>query len=169
MARGRKPKATQLKVIDGNPGKRAINMDEPEPKRCVPRMPAWLKSFPLAVKEWRREVKILDDMGIMTIAETGALAMRAYLGCQIQELAEDIGVEGRVVTLTQLDKDGEVVTTQERTNPKCVQLKNLITEYRQCGSLLGLDAPSRTKFKVGNPKKKSKAEAFRARKLGKKA
>ena len=137
-----RPKPSKLKILDGNPGKRQINLFEPEPKKARPSMPKWLKEYPVAVKEWKREIKILDDMGIMTVAEEGNLAMRCYLAGQIQDLAKN--------------KD-----TKELN-----KIKNLITEYRQIGSLLGLDAPSRTKFKTDKPKHKSKAEAFRAQKNG---
>ena len=127
-------------------------------------MPIWLKTFPVAVKEWKREAKELNDMGIMTTAECGNLSMRVYIACQIQELAVDIKDEGRVITLTRLNKEGEECSTSARANPKCIQLKNLVTEYRQLGSILGLDAPSRTKLKADKPKRKSKAESFRTRK-----
>ena len=145
----RKPKPTKLKLIDGNPGKRPINMDEPEPKRRVPFMPKWLKEYPVAVKEWKREVRILDDMGIMTVADEGNLSFRCFLASEVQRLA----LEGRV----------------NDPNKELTKLKNLVTEYRQLGSLLGLDAPSRTKFKSNNPKRKSKVQAFRDRKSGEKS
>ena len=166
---GRKPKPTKLKLLQGNPGRRPINKNEPEPRPGIPRIPKWLKAHPTAVKEWRREAKILNEMGVLTLAEEGDLAMRVYLNCQIQELAAEIKDEGRVITIVQLNKDGEEVITATKTNPKCIQLKNLITEYRQLGSLLGLDPSSRSKLKTDRPKPKSKAEQFRGRKNGKKA
>lgn len=163
---GNRPKPTRLKLLQGNPGKRPINQQEPQPKRGIPPMPKWLKPFRVATREWKREAKELDEMGVMTTAECGDLAMRAYLASQIQELAADIQDEGRVVTITQLDRDGKEVCTQTRTNPKCIQLKNLISEYRQLGTLLGLDPSSRSKLKTDKPKPQSKAQAFRARKEG---
>ena len=162
---GNRPKPTKLKILQGNPGRRPINVLEPEPKRGIPTMPKWLKAFPVAVKEWRRESKELDEMGVMTTAECGDLAMRAYLASQIQEMAIDIKTEGRVAYTSRMDSLGNEVM-DAKTNPKCIQLKNLITEYRQLGSLLGLDPSSRSKLKADRPKPKSKAEAFRARKEG---
>ncbi|HZK10243.1 MAG TPA: phage terminase small subunit P27 family, partial [Clostridia bacterium] len=35
--RGRKPKPTALKVLEGNPGKRPLNKNEPQPERKAPR------------------------------------------------------------------------------------------------------------------------------------
>ena len=53
--RGRKPKPTALKVLEGNPGKRPLNELEPKPKKQAPSCPSWLE--PEAKKEWRRMAK----------------------------------------------------------------------------------------------------------------
>jgi hypothetical protein len=37
--RGRRPKPTRLKVLTGNPGKRPLNMDEPQPEPAIPDCP----------------------------------------------------------------------------------------------------------------------------------
>ena len=41
--RGRKPKPTALKVLEGNPGKRPLNENEPKPENKAPRCPSWLE------------------------------------------------------------------------------------------------------------------------------
>jgi hypothetical protein len=43
MARGRPPKPTALKVFEGNPGKRDLNNQEPQPKKGAPSCPKTLK------------------------------------------------------------------------------------------------------------------------------
>ena len=40
--RGRKPKPTALKLLEGNPGKRPLNGREPVPPRAALKCPAWL-------------------------------------------------------------------------------------------------------------------------------
>ena len=139
---GNRPVPTKLRILRGNPGGRKINDQEPTPKRGIPRIPKWLRKYPIAIKEFRREAKILDDMGILTIADAGTLAIRSYLASQIQILAEQRG-------------DG-----------KHTQIKGLIVEYRQHGSLLGLDPSSRVSLKVKKKRPKSKADLFRERKNG---
>lgn len=156
---GNRPKPTKLKLLQGNPGRRPINYKEPQPKRGIPKMPKWLKEFPVAIKEWKRESKELNDMGILTTAEGGALAMRCYLAAEIQEMAIEIKKEGRVAYMSRMDSLGNEIF-EAKTNPKCVQIKNLITEYRQTGILLGLDPSSRTKLKVEKPKQRDEAEDF---------
>lgn len=163
---GNRPKPTRLKLLEGNPGKREINTLEPIAKPEIPIMPTWLKGFPVAKKEWKRESKILFQMGILSKAESSLLAMRCYLASQIQELAISIQTEGRIITVTNFNSRGEEVSVIEKTNPKCVQLQSIITEYRHHGSILGLDQVSRTKMKADPPEMKSKAEQFMSRKNG---
>ena len=166
MPQGRNPIPTKLKILQGNPGKRPLNMDEPEPTRCIPKMPAWLKAFPVAKEEWKREAKILDEMGVLTVADSGALGLRSYLASQSQSLAIDIEVEGMLIDLHVMTRTGDIARVQSKPNPKATQLKNILSEYRQLGSLLGLDPSSRSKLKADNPKTKTKAEAFRLKKKG---
>lgn len=104
-------------------------------------------------------MKILDAMRVMTIADAGTLAMRCYLASQIQEMAIDIKKEGRVVYTSRMDSLGNEIM-DAKTNPKSNQLKNSITEYRQLGSLLGLDPSSRAKLSVDIREKKSKFDGL---------
>ena len=50
--RGRKPKPTALKVLEGNPGKRPLNLFEPTPEDKMPECPDWLEDE--AKAEWDR-------------------------------------------------------------------------------------------------------------------
>ena len=69
--RGRKPKPTHLKLLEGNPGKRDLPKNEPKPRPIAPRCPQWLD--PLARKEWRRVAKALNDLGLLTEVDGAAL------------------------------------------------------------------------------------------------
>lgn len=73
MARtGRPRKPTHLKIIEGNPGHRKIDDTEPQPEKAAPPCPKHLIGE--ARKEWRRAVKLLTEMGIITKADRSALA-----------------------------------------------------------------------------------------------
>lgn len=76
MAKGRKPKPSWMKVIDGNPGKRDIPEAEPEPFRPAkaPRAPSHLDK--MAQAEWRRVVPELMRLGLFTVVD-GAM-LEAY-------------------------------------------------------------------------------------------
>lgn len=70
--RGRKPKPTALKILEGNPGKRAINGAEPRPPPDLPSCPAHL-SAP-AKTEWRRLAGVLHRLGLLSAPDRAALA-----------------------------------------------------------------------------------------------
>ena len=70
--RGRKPKPSHLRVLQGNPGHRPIPKDEPRPSATRPSRPQWL--LPEAKREWSRVVAELDNLGLLTIVDRATLA-----------------------------------------------------------------------------------------------
>ena len=72
VMRGRKPKPTRLKIIEGNPGKRPLRGNEPQPPRSQPTCPAHLS--PTAKAEWKRLAQSLNKIGLLTQADRAALA-----------------------------------------------------------------------------------------------
>lgn len=70
--KGRKPKPTNLRIIEGNPGKRPINKDEPKPPAVTPTRPEWL--LPEAKREWNRVAPVLESMGLLMVVDRAALA-----------------------------------------------------------------------------------------------
>lgn len=70
--RGPAPQPTELKVLNGNPGKRPLPKAEPKPPAIEPEMPGWLDAE--ASKEWTRIVPILLRMKVLTEADGTALA-----------------------------------------------------------------------------------------------
>lgn len=70
--RGRRPKPTALKLIEGNPGKRPYNPREPKPRASAPTCPAHLS--PTAKAEWRRLIRQLDALQMITQLDRAALA-----------------------------------------------------------------------------------------------
>ena len=61
--RGRKPKPTAVKVLEGNPGKRPLNMYEPVPERRAPECPSWLNDE--AKAEWDRLADKMVNLGTL--------------------------------------------------------------------------------------------------------
>ena len=70
--RGRKPKPTHLKLIEGNPGKRPINGREPKPPTDQPTCPAHLS--PTAKAEWKRLAATMNAIGLLTRIDRTVLA-----------------------------------------------------------------------------------------------
>jgi P27 family predicted phage terminase small subunit len=74
--RGRRPKPSRLKAITGNPGKRPLNDQEPQPEAAIPDCPAELG--PVAQSEWHRLARELVSLRLLTHLDRAALA--AYCG-----------------------------------------------------------------------------------------
>lgn len=69
--KGRKPKPSHLRLIEGNRGKRPVNDREPVPRRERPSAPAHISDA--AREVWGQAVLILDEMGILTAADVFAI------------------------------------------------------------------------------------------------
>lgn len=74
MGKGRKPTPTRLKLLTGNPGKRAINKNEPQPTPLVNiEPPDWLDVD--AKQMWYRIVAELRRLNVATVLDESALAV----------------------------------------------------------------------------------------------
>jgi P27 family predicted phage terminase small subunit len=153
-----RPKATKLKLLLGDPGhqnpKKHRKM-EPDPLPGVPEMPEKLKKWPEAVAAWHRIVGLLDGMGILTIADGGAIAQCAYLEMEVWNLAEQIDNEGRVCYTQKMDSLGNEVM-EAKANPKVTQHLRILLEYRMTWGLLGLTPGDRSRLSVTDKGKSSK-------------
>ncbi len=92
--RGRKPKPTALKVLEGNPGKRPLNKNEPKPENKAPRCPSWLEQE--AKNEWRRMSKTLVAMGLLTQVDKAALAGYCQAYARWKEAEEFLSKHGTI-------------------------------------------------------------------------
>ena len=78
---GRPTKPTHLKLIAGNPGKRKLPANEPQPRKVTSlRPPSWMKGD-LARKKWRELAPDLQANGLLTELDVTALALL----CQAHE------------------------------------------------------------------------------------
>ena len=92
--RGRKPKPTALKVLEGNPGKRPLNENEPKPENKAPRCPSWLEQE--AKNEWRRMSKTLEAMGLLTLVDKAAFAGYCQAYARWKEAEEFLSKHGTI-------------------------------------------------------------------------
>lgn len=92
--RGRKPKPTALKMLEGNPGKRPLNENEPKPPKGTIRCPTWLEAE--AKKEWRRLAPSLEAMGVLTTADITAFAGYCQAYARWKEAEEFITQHGSI-------------------------------------------------------------------------
>ena len=93
--RGRKPKPTVLKTLEGNPGWRPINDREPVPPEGVPECPDFLDDA--ARGEWFRTAGVLKDMRLLTPADRTALAAYCVAFSRWLEAEEQVKKYGTIV------------------------------------------------------------------------
>lgn len=95
--RGRKPKPTALKMLEGNPGKRQLNPFEPvlADKNEVPECPDWLEEE--AKMEWKRLSGNLADLGLLTQMDVQAFASYCQAYARWREAEEFITQHGSIV------------------------------------------------------------------------
>ena len=93
--RGRKPKPTTVKMLEGNPGNRNISTSEPKPDKKAPRCPGWLEEE--AKKEWKRMAKQLEQLGILTEIDMAAFAGYCQAYARWKEAEEYISEHGAVM------------------------------------------------------------------------
>lgn len=94
--RGRKPKPTAVKVLEGNPGKRELNMFEPVPRKTsLPKCPDWLEEE--ARNEWHRLSKNLYELGLLTDLDVQAFASYCQAYARWREAEEFITQHGSLI------------------------------------------------------------------------
>lgn len=148
--RGRKPVPTQLKVLRGNPGKRALPTREPKPTPKAPGMPTTLSRE--AKAEWRRVAAELDRLGMVTLVDRGALDAYCRAYARMVEADRHIETHGTVLLEeTSRLPDGTVIFIRPVKNPSCQIFKECAAIVRAFAAEFGLTPSSRTRIEVPKP------------------
>ncbi|CAM3307637.1 phage terminase small subunit P27 family [Halomonas lysinitropha] len=142
MTRGRKPKPSHLKAVQGNAGKRAVNHDEPQGDEIteVPLPPEWLS--PIGIELWEKIAPWLVSSKILTMSDLANLEAycAAYSRWRLAE--QDIAKNGIVVPGMNSDVK----------NPACTEANAALKQMAMFGSALGLDPSSRARLAVPGAK-----------------
>jgi P27 family predicted phage terminase small subunit len=102
-SRGPLPKPAALKLLEGNPGKRSLNLAEGiNPRVEIPSAPKHLGIE--ARKEWKRITPILDELGLISGLDRAALALYCQSVGRLSEL--ETAFNGIVNRLVEGDADG---------------------------------------------------------------
>jgi P27 family predicted phage terminase small subunit len=136
--RGRKPKPTLTRRLEGNPGKRRLNDREPVPSAGIPECPAHLDDEARA--EWFRTAAVLQEMGLLTRADRAALA--AY--CTVYSRW--------VQAEAQVQKFGSIVRSPEKgfpmKSPYLTVADQALEAMRKLMVEFGLTPSSRSRIRV---------------------
>lgn len=138
--RGRKPKPTAVKELEGNPGKRALNKKEPKPAAGVPVCPPHLKGA--ARTEWNRLVAELSEMKLLAKADRAELALCCSAWAMYVKACGKIEKEGEVIIS---DKGGMY------QNPWVAIRNRSMEQAHKYYTEFGLTPSSRARVKVDSP------------------
>ena len=136
--RGRKPKPSAIRLLEGNPGKRAINQREPKPDKKAPPCPKWLD--PEAKKEWRRLSKKLEQLGILTEADMSVFASYCQAYARWKAAEEIISSHGFI---------SQTPSGYLQAIPHVAIAKGYARIMNRCAEQLGLTPSSRSRLIAG--------------------
>ena len=138
MTMGRPPKPTRLRLLEGNPGKRPINENEPRPwqRQRIPSPPDDLGD--VGAKEWRRRGPELTRLGLLTNLDLTAF----HLYCDTYERWVQASREAKRIPL--ITTPGGVI----RPNPYVAMANRLFYMVNQSLARFGMDPSSRSRIAV---------------------
>ena len=148
--RGAKPKATVLKLITGNPGRRPLNQKEAKPPAVIPDPPELMKGA--ALDEWKRVTPLLADVGLIAKLD------RAIIAAYCMAWARWIDCE------RMLETTGLIVKAPNgypMYSPYLSASNKALDQVRQLSEQIGLSGSSRSRIKTNDPASEADpAEAF---------
>ncbi|MGY1490733.1 phage terminase small subunit P27 family [Methylobacillus pratensis] len=145
---GRPAKPTNLKIIEGNKGKRSLNKQEPDPQYLTDlTAPDWLPKSAKAV--WDEVIPHLRNAHLVTLVDVQPLAMGCMAIAQYRYAAMRTGDE-MVKAKHKEDEEGKLVEYGEHVNPwlivQSMSFKQAMAMFQQ----FGMSPAARTRISV-NP------------------
>lgn len=138
---GRKPKPTKLKKLEGNPGKRPLNENEPIPQSIAPECPDWLLTE--AKKEWKRLAPELERLGLLTSIDRVAFEGYCQSYAKFKEAEEFIKKNGTTYRIPKKNKEGEVISVYIALFPEVAIANQCLKQIRAFAAEFGLTPSSR--------------------------
>ena len=146
---GRKNTPTGLKKLRGNPGKRALNEQEPKPDLLIPECPDHLTGA--AREEWNRVTQELYKLGILSEIDRAALAAYCMAWLDFVYASKKVDEEGEVITSI---KGGKYL------NPWVGIKTSAMDRLVRIAAEFGMTPASRTKIKVEGPNEEDLMASF---------
>jgi len=146
MQPGTKPKPVRLKILEGNPGRRKLNMDEPKPAPIAPECPDWLLDD--AKEEWKTMSIMLEKLGMLTFIDKAAFAGYCQAYAKWKKAEEFIKKFGFTYKIPKKDKEGNVVSIFIAAFPEVSIARASLEQVRQFCSEFGLTPSSRGRMSL---------------------
>jgi P27 family predicted phage terminase small subunit len=137
--RGPTPKPSKLKLLEGNPGKRALPKDEPQPDAdtAMLKAPSYLSSQ--AQHEWRRVAPQLYELGLLTQIDGAALEAYCEAYATWRETMKVLRSQGRTY---------ETDTGYIRARPEVGMANEALRQLKAFAAEFGLTPSSRGRLSL---------------------
>lgn len=147
MKRGRKPKPTLLKLLEGNPGKRELNLNEPICELPA-RKPAFVAADKIASLEWDKLIRAMPP-GLYTALDVAILATHVLAMSMLQKSQEAINRHGLTLVVENVDEEtGGVTLLKHEANPAVRVWKTAAETLIKTSDRLGLHPGARSRLDV---------------------
>jgi P27 family predicted phage terminase small subunit len=149
--KGRKPKPTNLKILQGNAGRRPLNKTDisVEVLEKAPECPEWIGRHGAEV--WARVADWLVGSKILAESDTHNLEAFCSAYQNYRDASEHIRLHGLVIT----NQNGEL-----KKNPACTVVAESLRQMNVYGASLGLDPASRTRLAAPNENQENPFESL---------
>jgi P27 family predicted phage terminase small subunit len=149
MKPGPPPTPTKIKLLRGNPGKRALNPNEPQPRNAIPSCPSHLDR--VARKEWRRAIRELAAVGLVSTLDRAALAIYCEAYARWVDASDHIRKFGVIV---------KSPAGYPMPSPYLAILNKAIEQMRTFIVEFGMTPSSRSRLTIAKPPEEDEFEKF---------
>ncbi len=143
---GRPPKPTNLKILEGNRGRRPLPQNEPKPEPLAPDMPDWLHAD--AKAEWQRIVPQLTKLGLLAKTDLGVIVGYCESWAQYKKAMEFLHKHGEVYPIK--NDDGTVKYLQQV--PQVSIANKAWLNICRASAMMGLSASDRARLEIPGAK-----------------
>lgn len=149
MARGRKPKPTHIKLLEGTARPDRVRADEPVPTGELPDPPSDVPARHREVWAWLRS--LVDPMRVASAAEEARFRQLVAQWVEREELLDDIETHGRVYET--ISENGSKMF---RARPEVAMLQDVDKRLAATLADFGLTPAARTKVAAREAPKRSR-------------
>ena len=156
-ARGPAPKATNMRILEGNPSRRPLNDDEPQPEPGAT-CPLWVTDG--ARQVWQEVAPVLINCGILTQADQVMFAAWCDAVANYKAVSKEIdkaaNLQNKIGPNSDVLSVIEPVYCQKEIKSLIVSQRNYAELMIRFGTKFGLSPGDRTGLKANKPKEASK-------------
>src|ERR1700686_1526746 len=127
--RGTPPTPTKIRILNGNPSRRPLPVNEPQFTSGVPERPSGMSAG--ARKQWNELVGEMANAGILRRVDGGALAMLCEDEAMIHMLRTGLAAQAREITKKAKDKKQQITGNALTVLSRTTEGRRTLTSIRE--------------------------------------